>query len=50
MARFGVVDRTLDRWVADPRLKFPRPVIINKRRYFRLSELEAWERGRVAAA
>lgn len=42
--RFHVTDRTLDRWLADADLKFPRPMIINKRRYFFLDEIEKWER------
>jgi hypothetical protein len=48
MARYQVSDRTVDRWVADPRLRFPKPIIVNRRRYFRLAELLAWERERVA--
>jgi predicted DNA-binding transcriptional regulator AlpA len=35
---------TLWRWLNDPDLKFPRPIVINHRRYFRLSEIETWER------
>lgn len=31
--------RTLDRWVADPRIGFPRPIYIAKRRYFREQEI-----------
>jgi hypothetical protein len=41
--RFGVTDRTLDRWIAAPKLNFPRPTVIRKRRYWYLHELEAWE-------
>jgi hypothetical protein len=48
LARYHVVDRTLDRWIADPALNFPRPLIINRRRYFRQSDLQAWERARAA--
>jgi hypothetical protein len=33
----------LDRWIANPRLGFPKPVVINKRRYFREQQLKAWE-------
>ena len=33
--RYDVADRTLDRWLSDPGLNFPRPVVINRRRYFR---------------
>ncbi len=46
--RFNVVDRTLDRWVADPRLGFPQPLYVNGRRYFDLDEIEAWERRQAA--
>jgi predicted DNA-binding transcriptional regulator AlpA len=44
LARYDICDRTLDRWLADPDMKFPRPIIINRRRYFVLSEIEEWER------
>jgi hypothetical protein len=46
--RFAVVIRTIDRWLLDDKLKFPRPVVINNHRYFKLSEIEIWERARVA--
>jgi hypothetical protein len=42
--RFGVTDRTLDRWLANSALNFPRPLVINRRRYFLLDEIEEWER------
>ena len=48
LERYSVVDRTLDRWLANPKLDFPRPLIVNSRRYFRMRELEAWERSRAA--
>lgn len=48
--RYDIADRTLDRWLADPKLNFPRPVIINRRRYFRIRELKEWERQRAARA
>lgn len=48
MNRYGVVSRTLDRWVKNAALGFPAPVVINRRRYFRLAELEQWERERAA--
>jgi hypothetical protein len=43
LARYNVCDRTLDRWLIDPVMNFPRPMIINKRRYFRPAELFGWE-------
>ena len=44
--RFGVTPRTLDRWLQDERMSFPKPVVINSRRYWRESELAAWEQSR----
>jgi hypothetical protein len=41
--RFGVSDMSLHRWMNDPRLNFPRPIRINDRRYWRLSDLENFE-------
>jgi predicted DNA-binding transcriptional regulator AlpA len=48
MTRYGICDRTLDRWLVSERLSFPRPTMINKRRYFRLDEIEKWERAQAA--
>src|SRR6266536_248117 len=45
-ARYRIVDRTLDRWLRNSELNFPRPLVINRRRYFRARELQAWERKR----
>jgi hypothetical protein len=39
----GIVRRTLARWVDDPKLDFPRPVIINGRWYFGRAQIEAWK-------
>jgi hypothetical protein len=46
--RYDVSDRTLDRWLESKTLNFPQPVLINKRRYWRISELVTWERNRAA--
>ncbi len=44
-ARYGDVDtRTIDRWVADPRFNFPKPIFINDIPYWDESQLEAWDR------
>ena len=48
--RFGVTGRTLDRWLANENLQFPRPLVINNRRYFDEAEIIAWERARAARA
>jgi predicted DNA-binding transcriptional regulator AlpA len=46
--RYGVVDRTLDRWLKNRELAFPKPLYINHRRYFDEAELEIWERKQAA--
>ena len=45
--RYDICDRTLDRWVADPKLKFPKPMFVNKRRYFDENELDEFDRRQV---
>ena len=40
----GMCARTITRWVEDPRLGFPQPLIMNDRWFFRESELESFER------
>ena len=42
--RFSICDRTFDRWVASPALNFPRPIVIRRRRYWYLRDVERWER------
>jgi len=42
--RYGVCDRTVDRWVADPKLNFPKPMRVNKRRYWDEGELDDFDR------
>jgi hypothetical protein len=43
-ARFhGVTPRTLDRWLEREELSHPKPEKIAGRRYFRLSQLLAWD-------
>jgi hypothetical protein len=46
-ARYGVVVRTIDRWAEDPKLNFPKPIIVNRRRYWSAAELDQWDRSRV---
>jgi predicted DNA-binding transcriptional regulator AlpA len=40
----GVSDMSLWRWLNDKELNFPKPLVINKRRYWRIVDLVAWER------
>lgn len=39
-------DMTLWRWLNDPSMDFPRPLVINKRRLWKVDDLLAWERDR----
>lgn len=48
LVRYSICSRTLDRWIASARLGFPTPIVINRRRYFQLGELVAWERARAS--
>jgi predicted DNA-binding transcriptional regulator AlpA len=48
-ARYGVSDMSLWRWLHDPRLGFPAPIKIHKRRYWKLADLQAWEATRPSA-
>src|SRR5262245_25237598 len=45
-ARYGISAMTGHRWLRDAKLSFPKPTIINKRRYWLLADLIAWERQR----
>jgi predicted DNA-binding transcriptional regulator AlpA len=45
--RYGITDRTVDRWVAADIL--PAPMYINKRRYWDEAEIERRERERMSA-
>jgi predicted DNA-binding transcriptional regulator AlpA len=42
----GVNTRTIDRWLLDPALKFPKPIYIGRSPLWDEAELEAWERDR----
>lgn len=48
--RYGRSVRTIDRWLDDDELGFPRPVVIRGRRYWRESDLVEWERKQAANA
>jgi hypothetical protein len=43
-ARYGVASRTVERWQQDPKLEFPKPLVINTRKYWSVRDLESWER------
>ncbi|RWC53850.1 MAG: transcriptional regulator [Mesorhizobium sp.] len=45
--RFGdISDMSLWRWINDQKVAFPQPIYINTVRYWKLSELVAWENAR----
>lgn len=50
LRRYKIVDRTLKRWLDNSSLAFPRPLVVNGRRYFKAGELEQWERDRAASS
>jgi hypothetical protein len=41
--RYSVTAMSLWRWLKNPTLAFPAPIVINTRRYWRLSDLIDWE-------
>jgi hypothetical protein len=43
----GISAMTLHRWLHDPALDFCKPIYISARRYWKLSDLEEFERRRV---
>jgi len=47
--RYRVSRKTIERWQDQPALDFPAPLLIHRKKYWRVRLLEAWERGRAAA-
>jgi predicted DNA-binding transcriptional regulator AlpA len=45
--RYQICSRTVARWIRDPDLSFPQPLVINGRHYFPEAALIAWERSQV---
>lgn len=45
----GISAMTLWRWERDANLPFPAPLIINRRKFYDLQKIEAWERARAAS-
>jgi hypothetical protein len=49
--RYGdLSEMSLWRWERNPNLGFPTPKRINNRRYWKLADLETWERARARVA
>lgn len=49
MQRFGISLMTLWRWENDRALGFPKAMLIRRRKFFLVSEIEKWERQQQAA-
>jgi hypothetical protein len=47
--RYSIGVRTLFRWCQDPQVGFPAPLVIQRRRYWREEDLQAWERAQTAS-
>jgi hypothetical protein len=43
MQRYRKTRSTVDRWLNDPALNFPRPVLIRGKRLWKISELDAFD-------
>lgn len=50
LTRYQISEMTLHRWQKSEKLDFPRPMIINRRKFFKEIDLIEWERARAAAA
>ena len=48
--RYGISQMSLHRWLNDPEKRFPKPMYIGRRRYWKRAELEAWEHQCVVAS
>jgi len=46
-ARYQISEMTMWRWEKNPDLKFPQPMVVGRRKYFKEEDLTAWERDRV---
>ena len=46
----GVTRVCISRWRRDPRVRFPAPVKINGRNYWRLGDVRRWQADRIAEA
>jgi hypothetical protein len=46
--RYGVTARTVSRWLDNEQLGFPRPIVINRRRYWDEAMLAIWDRQQVS--
>ncbi|SSC73058.1 unnamed protein product [Ciceribacter sp. T2.26MG-112.2] len=45
--RYSISEMTLWRWENSETLEFPKPIVVNRRKFFREEDLTNWERARV---
>lgn len=45
--RYQISEMTLWRWENSETLDFPKPIVVNRRKFFREEDLTNWERARV---
>lgn len=50
LERYEITTMTLWRWCQSKQLSFPAPMMIGRRKYWKLADLEAWERQRAKGA
>ena len=46
----GISDMSLWRWLNDPKMGFPKPIVIQRRRYWREADVMSWIGERATAA
>jgi predicted DNA-binding transcriptional regulator AlpA len=47
--RYGAISAmALWRWLRDPRMDFPQPIYFGRLRFWRVNDLEEWERNRIS--
>lgn len=46
MTRYSISEMTLFRWQRNEALGFPKPMVVNRRKFFKEEDLTAWERER----
>lgn len=46
----GVSDMSLWRWLDNPDLNFPRPIVISRRRFWRKTEIAEWQKSQMDRA
>ncbi|MDE3872983.1 DNA-binding protein [Sinorhizobium meliloti] len=46
LARYSIAPITFYRWQKNPALGFPKPLVINRRKFFKVDDLAEWERER----